>query len=138
MTMDAVFQCMRNDDTPKPVEKPNPREFNNPAGSLVTFHRASNAPRSKIRRALLEAQQCLISLNETPQHSPDPLSDDLRCHRFCPRCPRQPPTMASFFPTADVANSRFDNDLSEDLIRGSPLWISPAQQPGGGEMLPSP
>ena len=31
--------------------------------------------------------------------------------------------MASFFPTADVANSRFDNDLSEDLIRGSPLWI---------------
>src|SRR5256884_8987448 len=31
--------------------------------------------------------------------------------------------MASFFPTADVANSRFDNDLSEDLIRGPPLWI---------------
>src|SRR5438552_5417970 len=31
--------------------------------------------------------------------------------------------MASFCPTADVANSRFDNDLSEDLIRGSPLWI---------------
>src|SRR2546429_2951643 len=31
--------------------------------------------------------------------------------------------MASFFPTADVANSRFDNDLSEDLIRGPALWI---------------
>src|SRR5256885_12786029 len=74
-------------------------------------------------RALLGAQQSSISLNEALEHSPDPLSDDLRCHRFCPRCPRQPPTMASFFPTADVANSRFDNDLSEDLIRGSPLWI---------------
>jgi len=32
--------------------------------------------------------------------------------------------MASFLPTADVANSRFDNDLSEDLIRGSPLWTT--------------
>jgi len=75
---------------------------------------------------MFDRRECLISLNGTPQHSPDPLSDDLRCHRFCPRCPRQPPTMASFFPTADVANSRFDNDLSEDLIRGSPLWISRA------------
>ena len=72
---------------------------------------------------MFDRRECLISLNEDPQHSPDPKSADLRCHRFCPRCPRQPPTMASFFPTADVANSRFDNDLSEDLIRGSPLWI---------------
>ena len=79
-----------------------------------------------IRRVLVAAQQCSISLNEDHQHSPDPLSNDLRCHRFCPCCPRQPPTMASFFPTADVANSRFDNDLSEDLIRESPLWIGKA------------
>src|SRR5256885_97730 len=82
-------------------------------------------------RALLGAQQSSISLNEALEHSPDPLSDDLRCHRFCPRCPRQPPTMASFFPTADVANSRFDNDLSEDLIRGSPLWIRRAPHSSG-------
>src|SRR2546430_13847583 len=72
---------------------------------------------------MFDRRECLISLNEDPQHSPDSKSDELRCHRFCPRCPRQPPTIASFFPTADVANARFDNDLSEDLIRGSLLWI---------------
>jgi len=34
---------LRNDDTRRPVQKPNPREFNNPAGSLVSFHGASTA-----------------------------------------------------------------------------------------------
>jgi len=37
--------------------------------------------------------------------------------------PDNPRHFRSFFPAADVTNSRFDNDLPEDLIRGPPLWI---------------
>jgi len=109
--------------TPETCRETEPTGVQHPVGSLASWDHACSALRTRNQESAVRPPTLLISLGETPQHSPDPLSDDLRCHRFCPCCPRQPPTIASFFLTADVANSRSDNDLSEELIRGSPLRI---------------
>ena len=54
--------------------------------------------------------------------SPSPMAPT----SFLSALPPTTPDFSVFLPDSGVTNSRFGNDLPEDLIRGPPLWIGRA------------
>src|SRR2546428_13507425 len=70
---EAVLKRIRNDDTRSLTKKPNPREFNDPADSLLGCGSVSKAPLMRNQESDVRARPSLdLTKQSLPERPPDP------------------------------------------------------------------